>query len=511
MPSPCRWEGELLNNPVPETKPQAMVNDDLLDDMVPPHPPDTPSNIAHKPLTPATAGQQAAGAVLREAIHERRPIILLFGETGVGKSTLIQSVLATADSQQAIALYLSATGGEFVGPPTFDAFLNAICQRVADGQPGRERPAALAALTSAVAAFARAERTVVLAIDHADHLTDKVISDLIKLPDYLDAAPNSLVRIFIGSPGLASRLDAALRRSGAIDRRFVEIRLAQPTAEEVATLLAYEDMAQPGGPMLTAGAIDRISVYAKSNLHWAVPLADAARALALHQGEREVTPELVGGALLELWPPSQQQASLATDLGSAAGPQGLSDIAFTGFSMSADDTAAGAGQGSSPAAQPLKPASAPRPTMSKARLLRWPWIVVAASALAAAIGMFGFLGNDTGQTTLNEPSVATERSPTPEPDPQQPGEQASRAGAEEGSGQQSPALDAPPASVNEPAASGREEEQPPPPSASAPKAPPVTSAASSVAKAPVAKKAAAKPKTVKKVAESPANQWIQRR
>jgi type II secretory pathway predicted ATPase ExeA len=507
-----------LTNPIPETHAQDSIERDLLGSAVPPRPPDAP-NTAAKPLAPATAGQQTAGTALREAMQERRPIILLFGETGVGKSTLIQSVLAVGDNHQTIPLYLSATSGEFVGPPTFDAFLNAICQRLLDSQPGRERPAVLAALAAAVSALARAGRTIVLAVDHADHLTDKMISDLIKLPSYLDTTPDNLLRIFIGSPALASRLDGALRKPGAVDRRFVEIRLPQPTAEEVATLLAYEDMAQPGGPMLTAGAIDRISTYAKSNLHWAVPLADAARALALHQGEREVTPELVGGALLELWPPGQQ-AALAAELGSGTSQQqGLSDVAPAGFISSADDPAPGAIPGSSSAAQPFGPVAAPTPPRSNARLLRWPWIVAAASILAAGIGLFALIGTDNGQTTLREQSkIATDRGPAIEPVLPQPSEPAAPSGTGEGSVQQSPTQEAipapaaPPAPATEPATNEPAEERAAaaPPAQLVPKAA-VKSQAPSAAKTPPAKKAATKSRSAKRTEESPANQWIQRR
>jgi hypothetical protein len=42
--------------------------------------------------------------------------------------------------------------------------------------------------------------------------------------------------------------------------------------------------------MLTPDAIGLINAYAKSNLHWAVPMADAARSLAESDGKREVTP-----------------------------------------------------------------------------------------------------------------------------------------------------------------------------------------------------------------------------
>jgi hypothetical protein len=162
-----------------------------------------------------------------------------------------------------------------------------------------------------------------------------------------------------------------------------------------------------------------------------------------------------------------------------------------------------------------------RPKIVKRRLLfTCPQLAASSSAIAAAalatvIGIFAFRGNDISETMLKEqPRVATEPGSSPGPDPQQPSEQASRAGEEEGSGQKSPTQDAAPASVDEPAATPAADERPaavPVPPESAPKPRLGTPAPSSDAKAPMAKKGAAKPKAVKKVEESPSNQWIQTR
>jgi hypothetical protein len=185
--------------------------------------------------------------------------------------------------------------------------------------PAKQRPETLAFLSTTVGDLAKNGQTLLLAVDHADHLTDDVIAELAQLPEYLDVSPNRLLRVFIGSMALASRIDSILRRLG-VDQHLSEIRLSQPTADEVAALLAYEDSAQAGGPMLTSGAIDRISAYAKSNLHWAVPMADAARVLAESEGLREVTAELVRSALLEIWSPEQE---LPDALPLTAGQDGL--------------------------------------------------------------------------------------------------------------------------------------------------------------------------------------------
>jgi type II secretory pathway predicted ATPase ExeA len=252
-----------------------------------------------------TAGQRAAADALRAAIASRESLILLFGDMGSGKTTLLNNVLNPANPDEFTVVSLSATSGEFLSPPTFDNLLEALCRRLVLSQPAKQRPATLAALATTVSAFDNG-RTLLLAIDHADHLTDDVIAEVTRLAEYLDTSPTSLVCVFVGSLSLASRIDSVLRCQGT-NRRLAEIRLSQPSAEELAALLAYEDTAQPEGPVLTPDAIGLIIAYAKSNLHWAVPMADAARSLAESDGKREVTPEMVRAALLEIWSPEQLQ------------------------------------------------------------------------------------------------------------------------------------------------------------------------------------------------------------
>lgn len=215
-------------------------------------------------------------------------------------------MLDAVNAAKFVAVNLSATHGEFLGPPTFDSILEAICRRLGAPRPTKERPETVALLSDCVNALTDKGQSLVLGIDHADNLSDEVIGELAQLEKYLDRAPSDILRVFVGSLTLATRIDSAVRRLGN-EQRFSEIRLSPPSAEEVAALLAYEDGCQHGGPMLTAGAIDRICAYAKSNLHWAVPMADAARILAESEGEHEVTAELVRSALHEIWSPEQRE------------------------------------------------------------------------------------------------------------------------------------------------------------------------------------------------------------
>lgn len=258
-------------------------------------------------ITSPTAGQRQALADLEEAVGARRPLILLFGETGAGKTSVVHALLDSSDRDAVLAVGVSATGGEFVAAPSFDTLLSATCARLGLPTVAEQGPAALAGLGALIRARADAGKAVAVAIDHADRLGDGVIAELVRLHEALGVPAEAFVRIFAGTAALAPRIEASLRQTGS-DERLTEIRLSPPTADEVATILAYEDAARPGGPVLTPDAIAAVCTYARSDLHLAAPMADAVRSLAEEQNAGEITPELVHETLLGLWAPEQADA-----------------------------------------------------------------------------------------------------------------------------------------------------------------------------------------------------------
>lgn len=266
------------------------------------HPPSHAAGAETWTIQHATAGQKIAAQDLRRALSHKEPLILLFGEEGCGKTTLLDSLFGVGSADEHRVLRLSPTGGDFTRLPDFDDLLEVCCQRLGAPHSARTRPEALAFLSAAVNSLSSGDQPLLLVVDQADHLTDDVIADLAQVPQYLGVSPDVLLLVFAGSMTLASRIDAVLRRL-RFEQRLVEIRVSSPSADEMAALLAYEDSSQYGGPKLTAGALERITAYAKANLHWAAILADAARALAETEGKREVTAEFIHTALLDIWTP----------------------------------------------------------------------------------------------------------------------------------------------------------------------------------------------------------------
>ena len=265
-------------------------------------------------ITSPTAGQRQALADLEDAVRARRPLILLFGETGAGKTSVVSAFLDSVDRNDILAVGVSATGGEFVAAPSCDTLLPAICARLGLPTVAEQGPAALAGLGALIRARADAGKAVAVAIDHADRLGDGVIAELVRLHEALGVPADAFVRIFAGTAALAPRIETNLRQTGS-DERLTEIRLSAPTPDEVATILAYADAARPGGPVLTPDAIAAICTYARGDLHLAAPMADAVRSLGEEQGAGEITPQLVHETLVGLWAPDQADAGAQASLG----------------------------------------------------------------------------------------------------------------------------------------------------------------------------------------------------
>ncbi len=283
-------------------------------------------------ITSPTAGQRQALADLEDAVRARRPLILLFGETGAGKTSVVNAFLDASGRDAVLAVGVSATGGEFVAAPSFDTLLSAICGRLGLPALPEQGPAALAGLGALIRARADAGKAVAVAVDHADRLGDGVVAEFVRLHEALGVPAEAFVRIFAGTAALAPRIEAHLRQTGS-DERLTEIRLSAPTADEVATILAYADAARPGGPVLTPDAIAAICTYARGDLHLAAPMADAVQSLACEQGAGEITAGLVHETLLGLWAPDQADAGAQASRGlhDAAGQAVLGPASFPGW------------------------------------------------------------------------------------------------------------------------------------------------------------------------------------
>jgi len=148
----------------------------------------------------ASEGHKEALAHIAYGIEERRGFVLILGEVGTGKTTLIRHVLRRLGPDvKSVFLFNSSSLG-------FEELLQAVLRDLEVPSPGRRRVDLIDALNEFLLQENAAGRRVVLIIDEAQHLSASVLED-IRMLSNLETARNKLLQIvLVGQPELGERL-----------------------------------------------------------------------------------------------------------------------------------------------------------------------------------------------------------------------------------------------------------------------------------------------------------------
>jgi len=155
--------------------------------------------------------QQAYTALLA-GIRERRGLLLLTGEAGTGKTTLLRRLAGDLETS-GLDIFFDSTG---LTSATFEDLVHFICAElgIAEDEKGRVRQ--FQAFSAYLAALVRVkeEGTGVLLIDEAQHLTDQVLGSLRLLSPFDMASEKLLLQVvLVGQPELENRLAQPQLRS----------------------------------------------------------------------------------------------------------------------------------------------------------------------------------------------------------------------------------------------------------------------------------------------------------
>ncbi len=147
---------------------------------------------------------QEAYATLLYGIVERKGFIVLTGEVGTGKTTLLRRLMDNLDAGVRPVFFYNTTF-------TFDELIQFLCAELE--LAGGSRVEKIQALNDFLIAEARRGRTLVLLIDEAQHLSAEVLENL-RLLSNLETSTEKLLQIvLVGQPELKAKLeDPALRQ-----------------------------------------------------------------------------------------------------------------------------------------------------------------------------------------------------------------------------------------------------------------------------------------------------------
>ncbi|HEY3066274.1 MAG TPA: AAA family ATPase [Methylomirabilota bacterium] len=171
-----------------------------------------------------TPGHREALAQLIYGVQEHKGFIVLTGEVGTGKTTLLQTLLQRLDSTTAVAFVFNST-------LPFDDILEYVLEDFGIGKTVSSRAQRLVALNNFLIDRRRAGQNTVLIIDEAQNLEPDTLEQVRLLSNFETPTDKLLQILLVGQPELKVRLQLPQLRQL---KQRIGLRCAIPpmTAEE---------------------------------------------------------------------------------------------------------------------------------------------------------------------------------------------------------------------------------------------------------------------------------------
>jgi type II secretory pathway predicted ATPase ExeA/phage tail protein X len=207
---------------------------------------------------PTTTHRQALDTITRR-IQERREFIVLLGELGSGKTTLIQHLVNTLDPKnKAVAL--------FHPPATIEELFADTLRELGVSSIPQDK-ASLARELNGYLCDLAPDETLTLIIDEAHDLSPGVMDELRLFPTPETPDQNNLQILFVGQPELEALLGS--KDLSELRRKIEVLGCIQPLNEEECQLYIAHRVRQAGsdiGKVFTPEALSLICQHAKGNL-----------------------------------------------------------------------------------------------------------------------------------------------------------------------------------------------------------------------------------------------------
>jgi putative secretion ATPase (PEP-CTERM system associated) len=177
-----------------------------------------------------------AYAYLEYGLYQREGFIVITGEVGAGKTTLVRNLLTHLDPQRVVAAHLVSTNLDA------DDLVRAACVALGLRDLPHDKASMLAHLEKNLQRLAAERKQVLLIVDEAQNLTPKAVEELRMLSNFQVNGRGLLQSFLIGQPELRETLRGpdmqqfrqrviASYHLGALDaaetRAYIEHRLRQ--------------------------------------------------------------------------------------------------------------------------------------------------------------------------------------------------------------------------------------------------------------------------------------------
>lgn len=227
-----------------------------------------------------------ARAYLEYGLKERMGFVVLTGEVGTGKTTLIKSLLREKGAGQRLGvLYQTSVEAEDL----LDLLLNEFQIR---GHFSGSRAARLGAFNQfLLSSHARGEH-VVLVVDEAQNLGPKALEELRLLSNLQTDKEPLLQVILVGQPGLRERLRHPALRQLA-QRVAIHYHLSPLDREETRDYIRFRLARAGGSGIFTTTALDKLYDYTQGVPRRINAWCDLALVAGFAEGRQEIDAEFI--------------------------------------------------------------------------------------------------------------------------------------------------------------------------------------------------------------------------
>ena len=241
-------------------------------------------------LTPA---HQEALAQLLYGIQHRKGFILLTGDIGTGKTTLLQALLERLDESIAVAFVTNSLLG-------FDGILEYMLEDLGINKAGEDTSAArrLFALQNFLVERQRAGQNTVLILDEAQDLDPHTLEQIRLLSNFETKSQKILQIVLVGQPELRSKLDLPELRQlkQRIGLRFRVPRLdPEQVRGYIRTRLRVAGATDLG--LFSQDAVARIAAYSEGIPRLINTVCDHCLVFAYADQVRRITGRIVDDAI----------------------------------------------------------------------------------------------------------------------------------------------------------------------------------------------------------------------
>lgn len=262
-----------------------------------------------------TTDQREALAQLSYCVTERTGFMVLTGEIGTGKTTLLRALLRQLDPDAAVAFVFNST-------LPFDGILEYVLEDFGIVKPGESRAQRLVALNHFLIERRRMGQGALLIIDEAQNLEAETLEQIRLLSNFETPTDKLLQIILVGQPELESKLRLPelrqLRQRIGLRTKIRPLATSE-VGEYIRTRLRIAGARDLG--IFTDRAVARIAHHSGGVPRVINTLCDHSLIIAYASRTRRVGPQIVDEAVADVgsWANSERPHSGRSQ---AAAPRG---------------------------------------------------------------------------------------------------------------------------------------------------------------------------------------------